>query len=52
MQPLLEELFPEVFSPSFVSQELTAAGGVAAGMFAAYKLLRIVPLNVRAGRGL
>jgi hypothetical protein len=46
MQPLLDELYPELFPPRFVSEELAAAGGVAAGMYAAYKLLRIMPLGV------
>lgn len=46
MQPLLEELYPELFPPKFVSEELQAAGGVTAGLLAAYKLLRIVPLSV------
>ena len=32
MQPLLDELYPELFPPSYVSEELTTAGGVAAGM--------------------
>ncbi|KAI8463168.1 MAG: hypothetical protein J3K34DRAFT_527219 [Monoraphidium minutum] len=45
MQPLIDELYPELFPPKFVSEELTAAGGVAAGMYAAYKLLRIMPLG-------
>lgn len=32
IQPLLDELYPELFPPSYVSEELTMAGGVAAGM--------------------
>ncbi|GBF93133.1 hypothetical protein Rsub_05862 [Raphidocelis subcapitata] len=45
LQSLIGELFPELFPPKFVSEELTVGGGVVAGCFAAYKLLRIFPLN-------